>query len=386
MKLSVKLFIKDGLRHTNLSGYGALSRNIILELDRLGHDVSLQRRTREWQKIESGSAERLDSLARDRHPSKSDLVLQIGTPASCQSFRRPSLIYTQNALGDLRREWVEALRRADGCIVPSSFDKRVFDRYFDRVYIAHQSSDPRVFTPRPAQRKLGSDRFTFLFVGSYGFRKGIDLLLEAFLREFNSSEGVELALRCPGAGTGNEFNHLLGYIQRINPQAHVTLFGAALPPEAMCRMYNRADCVITLSRGEGWCMPVTEALLCEVPVIAPDSTAMSDYLDEDIAFLVRVTERRISDIPEEGIATGFVRFYGEAGNVCYEPDVGAARIQMRTVVTDYEAAKHKAVAGRQVIEREFNWAKAAKGIERACVDTLEARGDRAATAPAPAGP
>jgi glycosyltransferase involved in cell wall biosynthesis len=373
----MKVAIMDGLRHTNLSGYGMLCRSIIFGFDDLGHDVYVHPHgDRQWGKIEAGARDRLEALPELASFDEVDLVLHIGTPNSVRSYPKPTVIYTQNALGDLTEEWVDALDEVDACIVPSEFDRRVFERYLERVYVAQQSSDSLLFRPRPAWKEQGAETglFTFLFVGSYSFRKGIDLLLEAFLAEFDAEEKVELLIQAPDAGTG-VFNHLLSYIQRINPTGRIRLQGNSLSPEWMCRLYNESQCMVTLSRGEGWGMPITEALLCETPVIAPDSTAMGEYLNDDIAYLVPVREREISKI-EDPFGAGFVEVYGKPGNTCFDPDVAVAREQMRAVFEDYETAKSKAARGREVIERDVSWRNAVEDIERACMDFLESREPR----------
>ena len=51
------------------------------------------------------------------------------------------------------------------------------------------------------------------------------------------------------------------------------------------------------SRGEGWCMPLSEALLCGLPVIAPASTAMAEYLDQSVAELIPVHATAAADAP-----------------------------------------------------------------------------------------
>jgi glycosyltransferase involved in cell wall biosynthesis len=366
----MRLAIMDGLRHTNLSGYGMLCRSIIYGFDDLGHEVYLHPHAdREWGKIEDGARARLEEMPELASFDDVDLVLHIGTPKSARSYPKPAIIYTQNALGDLIDEWVTALQQVDACIVPSEFDRRVFGRYLDRVYVARQSSDPRLFRPWPRWKEDGSDVFTFLFVGSYSYRKGLDLLLEAFLGEFDANEEVELLIQAPGAGAGAQ-NHIDSFIKSLNPGATVELRGNALSPEWMCRIYNESQCLVTLSRGEGWGMPITEALLCETPVIAPDSTAMGEYLNDEIAYLVPVHEREIAEISEP-FGKGFAEVYGKPGNTCYDPDVSVAREQMRRVFSNYEAAKQRAVRGREVIEQEVNWPNAVKDVERACLDFLE---------------
>src|SRR4051794_8566067 len=168
----MKIFVHDGLRHMRNSGYGALSRNIILGLSDIGHEVATQAPQGDWDPIEPDSQPRIEALPRFK-ASEAEVVLQVGTPGACRSFDRPTLMYTQNALGDLRQEWVQLLHSADGLIVPGEFDRRVFAKYFDRVYIAPQSSDARVFKHVPAYASEGTDDlFTFLFVGSFSYRKG----------------------------------------------------------------------------------------------------------------------------------------------------------------------------------------------------------------------
>lgn len=346
-----------------------LSRNIIFELGELGHQVYLQPAERIWEPIETGARERLEGIPLMEDYDRIDVVLQIGTPGACRKAPKPSLIYTQNALGDLPDPWIETLGTADGCIVPSEFDRRVFSRYFERVYVARQSSDPRIFRPEPSRRAEGSERFTFLFVGSYGYRKGVDLLLEAFLHEFSAEENVELVLQAAGISTGARRDHLPGYVERINPNAHVRVSGESLLPDAMARLYNRSDCLVTMSRGEGWCMPVTEALLCGVPVIAPRSTGMAEYLSDEIAHLVPVAERSIAEI-DDPFGAGIVRQYGKPGNVCFEPSIDQARRQMRSVFEEPEAAREKAALGRTKIADELSWPSAAREVERALLDLL----------------
>jgi glycosyltransferase involved in cell wall biosynthesis len=364
----MKIFVHDGLRHMRLSGYGMLSRNLIQGLRRRGHEIGVQKANGEWGDIEPEGRSAIEEI-----PSfpigEADLILQIGTPAACREFKKPTLMYTQNALGDLRQEWVEALSRADGCIVPGEFDRAVFAKYFDRVHIARQSSDPGIFQSQPAYRDEGPEQFTFLFVGSYSFRKGVDLLLEAYLTEFERDEDALLILQCPGVGRGNEFNHLLDTIQRFNPNGRVRLFGAEKSPHWMSRMYNRSDCVVTMSRGEGWCMPLTEALLCGIPVVAPDSTAMGEYISEDTGFLVPTVDRDIAAIAEP-FGAGFAKQYGEPGNVCFEPRVDLGRRQLRQVFENHAEGKERAARGGETIRRDFNWDGAAREVEEACLDLL----------------
>jgi len=364
----MKIYINDGQRFKALSGYGMLSRNIIFGLVRRGHELFLQKGDRDWDNIERDSKDSLQQISVFEGQDV-DVVLQIGSPMACRDFSKPTLIYTQNALGDLPEKWVDSVQKADGIIVPGEFDKRVFKQYFSNVFVATQSSSGNVFKPYPKWRPEGSDNFSFLFVGSYSYRKGIDILLKAFLNEFDSKEPVELNLHCPYNNNGSMFNHLLSYIQNVNSTANIKIRTDHLSPEWMCRVYNRNDAFITLSRGEGWCMPVTESLLCNIPVIAPKSTATGEYLSDDYAYLISTQEKLIADI-KDPFAKGLVNTYGENDNVCYEPDILEAQKTMREVYEKYDEAKQKATLGREIIKNKYNWDKTAKEIEEAINKTL----------------
>jgi glycosyltransferase involved in cell wall biosynthesis len=360
------------LRHRQLSGYGALARNLILGLSALGHDIRLRASEREWESIERGSRERLLALPQVDRESRelADLVLQIRSPPRCSAFAKPTLIYTQNALGDLPPEWVVALERADGVIVPSEFDRKVFARHLPLVYVAGQSADATLFKPDPAARSSRSSaHFSFLYVGSYSFRKGVDLLLEAFLTEFSPREPVELRMHCPGADRQDQLSHFRDTLRRFDRHGKVHLSTEERPPEGMCRLYNRSDCVITLSRGEGWCLPLVEALLCETPVIAPRSTGIVEYLDDSVAELLSTHELAASEARSPFAGT-FSTVYDHPGITYYEPDLEHARTTMRRVYEDRVGARSKARAGRERILSRFSWEHAVRDVEHACFALL----------------
>lgn len=359
---SMKIYIKDGLRHRQATGYGVLSRNIILALEEAGHQVCVQLSDGvQWESVEPHSRERISRLPVQKEDEVRDgVALQICTPVSVRPMPVPALVYTQNGLSDLPAGWVETLGAADGFIVPNALDQQVFSRYFATVYRARQGANPDMFRPVPAWRREGPAEFTFLFVGSFSYRKGIDLLIEAFLEEFQLHESVRLYLHCPGAdweGTRCLMRELSA--GRGRPRLSVDV--RKLAPDGMCRLYNRCDALVTLSRGEGWCMPACEALLCGKPVIVPASSGPLEYLDETVAEMVPVEAVEIRSVRDR-FAKGFVATYGKEGLCCYQPDRRLAAGMMRRVYEDYAAACAKAIRGQARVRKELSWRQSASQI------------------------
>ncbi|MEQ1870848.1 MAG: glycosyltransferase, partial [Vicinamibacterales bacterium] len=66
----------------------------------------------------------------------------------------------------------------------------------DRVKVIPPGVDTRVFTPQGRSHQWdGPSRFTFLFVGAPISRKGIDILLAAYLRAFTKQDPVRLVIK-----------------------------------------------------------------------------------------------------------------------------------------------------------------------------------------------
>lgn len=50
------------------------------------------------------------------------------------------------------------------------------------------------------------------------------------------------------------------------------------------------DCFVLPTRGEGWGMPLLEAMAYGRPVIATDWSAHTDFMTEDVAYPLRVSD------------------------------------------------------------------------------------------------
>ncbi len=369
----MKLMVADGNRHMRVSGYGALARAILIALKRhADFDLVVERRRGDW---DDGVPNREELLAIPEAVGIKDVdaVLRVGSPRKWHPHGRPTLVYTQNALGDLPLDWVEALGEADAVIVPGAFDAVVFRRYFRRVFTCPQFVDPAVFTPVPSYRSEGPDRLSFLFVGSYSYRKGVDLLFPAFAEAFADGRPVHLRLHCASGLEGEGSTHLLRHARQLPANIEMSLFSGTLTPAWMNRHYNRHDAVVSFSRGEGWCMPLHEGLLCGKPVIAPDSTAMGEALPADGVRRVSVRERLISAI-EDPFGAGLRTHYGRPGNLFWEVDPQDAVAALRDVADRLEEYRHAAASGRRDILANFTYERMARDLQAAIGEVTGAAG------------
>jgi glycosyltransferase involved in cell wall biosynthesis/Flp pilus assembly protein TadD len=128
--------------------------------------------------------------------------------------------------------------------------------------------------------------FTFLHVSSCLPRKGVDLLIEAFVRAFKSSDPVRLIIK----STPNQHNDVASMLTKLalaEPSAPlIELIEAVYGEEEMKALYAQADAVVLPSRGEGFTLPAVEAMAAGAPVIITGFGGHMDFVDRENARLL----------------------------------------------------------------------------------------------------
>lgn len=245
--------------------------------------------------------------------------------------------------------WAEKCNAMDEVWVPSSFNLETFRRAGvkeHKLLRMQEGEDTTHFHPdNPPFTIPGSRGFNFLSVFQWTQRKGPDILLKAFLREFKEDEDVSLVLRCYGR-TGPHADllpELLYFIERklqvpLEKTPPILLIPGLVPNRDLPRLYTSADCFVLPSRGEGWGRPFVEALCSEMPVIATGWGGQLDFLHAGNSYLI---DCKLAPTPCDTDVEIF------AGHEWAEPDVEHLQSLMRHVFTHRAEAKEKARAGRQ---------------------------------------
>ncbi|MBI5180544.1 MAG: glycosyltransferase family 4 protein [Nitrospirae bacterium] len=150
---------------------------------------------------------------------------------------------------------------------------------------------------RPEGNKMWLDtgkRFKFLFVGGTIYRKGIDILLNTYLRTFTSNDNVVLVIKDFGSNSfykGQSVTGLIKEIQRTPNAPEVLYMEKDLAEQDMAALYRNCDCLVHPYRGEGFGLPVLEAMACGLPVVVTDGGSTDDFVDDSIGF--RVPSKRV---------------------------------------------------------------------------------------------
>ena len=170
---------------------------------------------------------------------------------------------TELALGDSefnRRELVAAGYRATG-VLPIVLDLAAYRR-----------------PPSPVMRGLYDDgRTNILFVGRIIPNKRIDDLIRVFaVYQRHVDPGSRLLLAGDHRGHERYYDRLQEMVRRFDLDEVV--FTGQLDDDDLLACYSVADLFLCLSEHEGYCVPLVEAMLFGLPVLAYEAGAVAETL------------------------------------------------------------------------------------------------------------
>lgn len=232
------------------------------------------------------------------------------------------LYVDQSLLGD-------KVRGARFAIAVSEFNRRFLRGHggdgATPVHVVHCGIDPGAYRFRPRAPAPGA-RVRALCVASLQEYKGHRVLLEALAGAGAELERVELDL----VGGGALREELEGLARRLGLADRVR-FRGPLPEPEVAALLDRADLFVLPSvvardgQMEGLPVALMEALACGVPAVST----------------------RLSGIPE-------IVQDGETGLLAEPGDRASLRAALARVVEEPAEATARAVAGRRLVEREFD--------------------------------
>ena len=201
--------------------------------------------------------------------------------------------------------------------------------------------------------------FVFVSVFKWEWRKGWDLLLDAYWSEFGGSGGndekVLLKLKTylpswePGPRDLNE--HIERHAQRKFRKSRtklptIELLLADITREGMRDLYAHSDAFVLPTRGEGWGLPIAEAMSMGLPAIATNSSGPTAFLTRENSHPLPVHARL-----REGFAEPSVAELRKAMRKAYEERGEKARERGAKARADMHGKFSREAVGRLVVER-----------------------------------
>ncbi|HMI72111.1 MAG TPA: glycosyltransferase, partial [Solirubrobacteraceae bacterium] len=229
-------------------------------------------------------------------PHAADVEVRHQWPPDLRPARSGRLAVIQPwEFGAIPNEWVEPLQRdVDELWVPSAYVRDMYLRAGiepDRVHVVPNGVDLERFGPEGHALQLGGDpTIRFLFVGGAIHRKGVDLLLAAWQQAFAGDEGVELVVKDFGSD-GVYRGADRGRIRELAEAGALVHLDADLDDAEMAALYRACDVLVHPYRGEGFAMPVLEAMASGLPVIHTAGGPTDEFCPPQAGWRIR-SERR----------------------------------------------------------------------------------------------
>jgi glycosyltransferase involved in cell wall biosynthesis/tetratricopeptide (TPR) repeat protein len=353
---------------TGLHSLALVNRAVCARLLARGHEVSLKPREfpADLGVPELPLAPTLARVLRAPLSRSPDVHIRHFWPPDFRPPESGRLVVMQHwEYGSLPSAWVPPLRDAVAEVWVASRHAR--DGFVasgvpaGKVVVVPLGVDPAQFHPEvPAFPLRTRKGYKFLFVGGTIWRKGIDVLLAAYGRAFTAQDDVCLVLKDMGGGSfyrDQTGQAALARLRELPNAPEVEYLDAPLSPEELAGLYAACDCLVHPYRGEGFGLPIAEALACGRPVIVTGVGAARDFCNERNAYLIPA---RLMHFPEKRVdALETVDFPTVA-----EPDADALVELLRHAAAHPDQGRAKGRLGSEHIRRHFTWDHTAAIVEQ----------------------
>jgi glycosyltransferase involved in cell wall biosynthesis len=212
-----------------------------------------------------------------------------------------------------------------------------------------------------------SGRRRILHVSSCFPRKGVDVLIDAFLRSFRADDPVELIIKTFPNPNNISASVLADRRGRLADAAPITIIDQHYDPGQLRALYRSAAMLVAPSRGEGFGLPLAEAMLLDVPVVTTNYSGQLDFCRPSTAWLV-----------DCHMSASQAHVAG-SHSLWAEPSVEHLGMQMRAVLDRPDEARSRTERAKSLLKAHFSWRSVAirtlAALAKSAPSTTETRRD-----------
>lgn len=225
------------------------------------------------------------------------------------------------------------------------------------VFVVPEGVDHLIGPDRPPIEQLQipeGGNFRFLHVSSAFERKGVDVLLSAYLDAFSADDNVELYIKT----FPNPHNQVHDLLARLSARhahpARVIIDEQPLDDTGMLALYCNAHSMVLPTRGEGFNLPAAEALALGLPLITTGFGGHADFCTLENSLLINF---------QFASSRSHLR---SSNSYWAEPDPGHLAELMRQLYN--EVANHcdrlqqRRQAGIRLVRSTYSWQAAGQAI------------------------
>lgn len=273
--------------------------------------------------------------------------------------------------GYLPKEWVKVFSsQVDEMWVPSNYVKKVYEDSgvpSQRVFVVPNGVNTNKFNPNVKPYPLQTKKtFKFLFVGGTIYRKGIDILLDVYSQIFNREDDVCLVVKDIGGYSfykGMIAKDRIEELQQNDDAPEIEYIETFLEEEELSGLYTACDVLVHPYRGEGFGLPILEAMACGIPPIVTNGGACLDFCNYENSLLVKAKAIRYENkmIGDKEL-TDYLWLY--------EPDKNDLKKQMLFAVENRAKMLELGEAASKFAHNNFSWENSFEILQKRIVELI----------------
>jgi GT2 family glycosyltransferase len=200
--------------------------------------------------------------------------------------------FTMLEVDGFPQEWIRQANKMDEVWVPSEFNKQtLLNCGLKRpIYKIPLGVDCDYFNPQIKSVRNNNNDYVFFTNIEWGERKNPQMQLQQFNKTFKASDDVcliaKLNNRDPSINLQNEIKKL--NLKSTGGRIYF-IINRVFDFYQLPLLYRSIDCYITAGRGEGWDMPLMEAMACGIPCIATNWGAHQEFVNTENSYLLDIT-------------------------------------------------------------------------------------------------
>lgn len=304
----------------------------------------------------------IDQMICDQIPYDEEIIqLHIGPPNNMSIVKYASVVIGLFVMEGqkLSPMQMEPCRNVKSIAVPSRFCfKACISSGLpkNKVFYVPYPLDTKMWNKDVKPFFLSDDNvFRFLYMNSIYERKGLDLLLRAFCLEFKKYEKVQLVIKSYRENDRPEsaFKFVSKILDDnsidINSSPSISILDFPIKDEEIPGFMKSFDAFVSPHRSEGFGMNPWYAMSLGVPVICTDWGGVTDFANEDTAWMVSY-DKLVSPSNKEKEIFGHLN-----GIVWAEPSIDSLRFQLRKCYKEEKERNNKAINGANFVEQNFKF-------------------------------
>lgn len=256
-------------------------------------------------------------------------------------------------------DFFERLDSFDQVWVPSEWQKKCLIEQGmipHKIKVVPEGVDVKTYRPKNYVVSKPVDRpFRFLLVGRWDYRKSTKEIIESFVNTFSEDEDVELILSVDNPYANDGLNSTEERLEKDGIKHPKIKVIHHLKKEEYVELVKSSDVFLSCARGEGWNLPLIEAMSCGIPSLYTNWGAQLQFA-EGRGIPIDI----IGEVPASAEGKDYYSWVKNAPGNFAEPDFEDLSRKMRDVFENYVVHKKKALDDSDEIREIFTWDNAAK--------------------------